>query len=120
MKTKPYTVLLNQPDTIADQYGEDYCLVQVAAKNVASAEEAAQLMAASTLGGGEDDIAELAEAFGVIAVFPGHLENVRVGRWGTCVRIGMESGGTGIGVGLVPGARDSGVVVAVGESRISR
>lgn len=72
---KPYTVLMLYPDYLASQYGEETYLAHVSATDPTLAIKQAQGEAFSEneLDPGDSDPAD----FATLAVFPGHLEDLK-------------------------------------------
>ena len=72
----PFTVLLLYPDTIASNYGEETYLACVDAATAAEAQVEAQREAWEATAGADEDYD--GDSFFVLAVFKGHLLNLKV------------------------------------------
>lgn len=68
---RKYTVVLLRPDYVTDDYGHDVVVAHVEEKDVVSAQRTAQKEVSLK------DEQQFPEDYHILAVFEGHLENVK-------------------------------------------
>ena len=76
---KKYTVILIYPDTVAEQYGEEFYIARVTTKTEKLALKRARRLALATLVDDGYDALDLpceADDFSCVAMFEGHHDNV--------------------------------------------